>query len=171
MSSHNHSPLGLNPLPGEDKPAQKFTTTLTATLPSLEDDTEPWTPTPSRPEAAVTAQAPPTPPAQPVIDQAFCQFCGGRVIPDAVLCVSCGRQIKALQGPATQAEPKPDDKPASAAEFVLMVILTLVIPLAGFLFGIIGLSRRGKQAQGGVLLALSIIFGAIYFVYFSTPHH
>ena len=170
MSSHNHSRLGLNPLPGEDDPAQKFTTSLTAMLPPLEDDTEAWTPTPPRPEAAVTPQAPPTQNAQAITGQAFCQFCGGRVTPDAVLCVSCGRQIKALQG-AVHPQGKADDKPASVGEFVLMVILTLAIPLAGFLFGIIGLSRRGKQAQGGVLLALSIIFGAIYFVYFTTLHH
>lgn len=170
MSSHDHNRLGLNPLPGEDDPAKKFITPLTATLPPLEDDTEPWMLTPPRPEAAVAPQAPLTPPAQPVTGQVFCQFCGGRVTPDAVLCVSCGRQIKALQG-AVHPQKKAEDKPASAGEFVLMVILTLAIPLAGFLFGIIGLSRRGKQAQGGVLLALSIIFGAIYIVYFTTPHH
>ena len=52
-----------------------------------------------------------------------------------------------------------------------MVVLTLAFPLAGFIFGISGLSRPGKQAQGGVLMALSIIFGTVYFFALMTPHH
>ena len=97
MSSHNHSRFGLNPLPGEIDPAQKLTTPLTATLPALEDDTEVYSPRFARPEAVIMPQTPPNQPAQPVTGQAFCQFCGGCVSPDAVLCIF---MRAANQGPA-----------------------------------------------------------------------
>jgi len=163
MNDHSQSRYRLNPLPGEEQPAaQKSTTPGIATLPPLDDDQEPWT-------AIPPPAAPPVQHTQAVAGQAFCQFCGGRAAPDAVLCLSCGRQIKALQG--ATAEAKADDKPASAVGFLLMVVLTLAFPLAGFIFGISGLSRPGKQAQGGVLMALSIIFGTVYFFALMTPHH
>jgi len=173
MNAHNHSQFRLNPLP--DGKSTSLPPVMTATLPPL-DEIESSThsahqsqelfpdilPAPQAKRAEQSSQA--------VAGQAFCQFCGGRVAADAVLCVSCGRQIKALHGALATVETKPDEKPASAAEFVLMVIFTLIIPIAGFVFGVIGLSRRGKQAQGGVLLGLSLIVAAFYFFVYLTAH-
>lgn len=170
MNAHNYSHLGLNPLPGET-PATPSSAT-TATLLPL-DEPKPWTPELPSPHASLLPAptvSQTTKPGQAVACQGFCQFCGVPVAPDVVLCVSCGRQIKPLQSAMTPGGAKAADKPASAAGFLLMVILTLAFPIAGFIFGISGLSWPGKQAQGGVLMALSIIVGVIYFFAF-TPLH
>ena len=163
MNDHNHSRHGLNPLPGEEQPAiQNLAAPGVATLPPLDDDHEPWTPIP--PPAA-----PPVQHTQAKAGQAFCQFCGGRVAPDAVLCLSCGRQIKNLHSDPHQ--PLPEAKPVSPGLFAVAVILTLLFPVAGIFFGISGLTRKGQQGHGAAIIVLSFIMFYIYWVGLTNWHH
>ena len=170
MNNHNQSRSGLNPLPNEI--SSPMLTMTVALLPL--DELEPWMPEPPRttPEttqpAGVTTEVGHS--AQAFVGQAFCQFCGKNVPCDAVLCTACGRQIKALQSVTTPVETKAE-KPASPAVFLLMVVVTFAFPIAGFIFGITGLSRRGKQAQGAALMALSIILVVVYFLAYTAQHH
>lgn len=170
MNNHSYSRFGLNPLPSETSGPLP---TMTAALPPL-DEPEPWMPelprtTPeSTQPAGVTTEVEHS--AQAFVGQAFCQFCGKNVPCDAVLCTACGRQIKVLQSTTTPTETKAE-QPASPAVFLLMVVVTFAFPIAGFIFGITGLSRRGKQAQGAALMALSIILIIVYFLAYTAQHH
>ena len=133
-----------------------------ATLSPLDDDQKSWTPVP--PPAA-----PPVGHSQANAGLAFCQFCGGRVAPDAVLCLSCGRQIKNLDSAPNQSVP--ETKPVSPGLFAVAVILTLLFPVAGIFFGISGLTRKGQQGHGAAIIVLSFIMFCLYCIGLTNLHH
>ena len=163
MSDYNHSRYGLNPLPGEEQLAtQNRAAPGVATLPPLDDDHEPWTP-------ISPSAAPPVQHTQAKAGQAFCQFCGSRVAPDAVLCLSCGRQIKNLDSAPNQSVP--ETKPVSPGLFAVAVILTLLFPVAGIFFGISGLTRKGQQGHGAAIIVLSFIMFCLYWIGLTNLHH
>lgn len=84
----------------------------------------------------------------------YCPHCGKEIADDAVVCVGCGREIKAIG--------KPADKKWSGGILALLIILTIFIPLVGIIAGIVGLTKEAKRSQGGILLGLGILMLIIW---------
>jgi hypothetical protein len=63
--------------------------------------------------------------------------------------------------------PSAPGKSSSGGEMGLLVILTLLIPLAGLIIGIIRISDPAKRNEGGILLALSIGLMIFYVILLS----
>lgn len=82
----------------------------------------------------------------------FCSSCGKEIVDDAIVCIGCGRSISKT--------PKQKEK-WTTPEMVVMVITTMIIPLIGFIYGGIGLSKKEKQGQGALLLVTAIIVSAL----------
>lgn len=148
MKEHNHSQYALNPLPNElsDNSTQSDGWNLEPVL---------------------------TPPPTPMQGGVFCRFCGSNVLAEAVMCVSCGRQIKVLQTTVQpQAAPAQvsEGKPWSSGEAIILLLLTLGLPIIGFIFGIRGLCERGKQQQGAGLLVAAIMVSYYWFSKTYMPH-
>jgi uncharacterized membrane protein YvbJ len=91
----------------------------------------------------------------------FCQFCGKSVVSDAVLCVHCGRQIKSLQ---VAAEPPPEPKRISwhIGEMILLILLIMICPLVGYIYGAIGSREPGKERQAMLLVVVAAVFTILY---------
>lgn len=85
----------------------------------------------------------------------FCNRCGKEIADDAVVCVGCGRAVKPVV---------PVGEKWSTGVMVALVIGTILIPLIGIVFGIIGLNKEEKKGQGTALLTLGIIMGLITLV-------
>jgi hypothetical protein len=102
-----------------------------------------------------------TPPV-PVYSGPICQFCGKPVNRDAVVCISCGRQIRPLQ---------PAGEPPSDWGWVVMVILSIIaafIPCVGAVIGVSSLFMEGKRLSGFILIVISIVSWSIYSSYLSA---
>lgn len=94
------------------------------------------------------------------IQHRFCNFCGGQVTPQAIVCVGCGGQIGDIVSV---------NQPASAGAMVVMALLTLVFPIVGIIFGLMGLCRKGKEGQGVALLIEGLLVSTLF--YFALIAH
>ena len=79
----------------------------------------------------------------------FCSKCGSEIMDEAVICPNCGCSTENFHQ-------KKDDKVSA-----IVVLLTIIVPLVGFIMGIIYLGQ-GKRA-GGTLIALSILMCLLYY--------
>ena len=82
----------------------------------------------------------------------YCPSCGKEIVNEAVVCVGCGRPVKPLSSVGEKWGP---------GAMTALVIGTLLIPLIGIVFGIIGLNKEAKKGQGGILLGLGIFMGLV----------
>jgi len=80
----------------------------------------------------------------------FCNSCGKEIVDEAVVCVGCGCAVKPV---------KATGEKWSTGTMVALVIGSILIPLIGIIFGIIGLNKEEKKGQGGLLLAIGILMG------------
>lgn len=116
-----------------------------------------------------------------------CPFCSEQILATAKKCKHCGETVdvalraaeeaKRNQGvqmvninAQTSAKPTATetDKPWSAGEMTILVILTLLIPLIGIVCGIMGLSKESRKGQGAVLLVIAIVLIVIYCIMFAS---
>jgi hypothetical protein len=77
----------------------------------------------------------------------FCNRCGKEIADDAVVCIGCGRAVKPLAAVGEK---------WSTGAMIALVIGTLLVPLIGIIFGIIGLNKGKKEKQGAILLGFGI---------------
>jgi hypothetical protein len=82
----------------------------------------------------------------------YCPSCGKEIVNEAVVCVGCGRPVKPLSSGSEKWGP---------GVMTALVIGTLLVPLIGIIFGIIGLNKEAKKSQGGILLGLGIFMGLV----------
>lgn len=80
----------------------------------------------------------------------FCRHCGKEVKDKAIVCSGCGNPVEDSSGNLVTGHPWP--------WFIMtgLVILTLCVPPAGLLFGIMGLMDPGKKVQGAVITTAAI---------------
>ena len=80
----------------------------------------------------------------------YCRHCGKEVKDKAVVCSGCGHPIEDGNGQIIVGQPW--------HWFMMLglIALTLFIPPAGLVFGIIGLLDPGKKVQGAVITTTSI---------------
>lgn len=83
----------------------------------------------------------------------FCMGCGKEIPDDAVVCVGCGRPVKPLKG---------SDGKWGTGAMIGLVVGSIVIPLIGIIFGIIGLAKEEKRGQGATLLIISLVMMVAY---------
>lgn len=89
----------------------------------------------------------------------YCKNCGKEVVDEAVVCPHCGVQLGSF---AKEEKITPQKNGMAVAGFVC----SFFIPLLGFIFGGIGLSRankRGGKGKGFSIAALAIS-AAMFFV-------
>ncbi|MCX6012515.1 MAG: zinc ribbon domain-containing protein [Chloroflexi bacterium] len=82
----------------------------------------------------------------------FCRYCGTEVLPETVFCIGCGKAIV------------PPGEKWHDSLLILFIVSSLIIPLVGFVTGIIGMTQKEKRIQGILLFAL----GIFTFVFWST---
>lgn len=85
----------------------------------------------------------------------FCNSCGKEIADDAVICIGCGRAVKPV---------KASGEKWGTGAMVALVIGSIIIPLIGIIFGIIGLTKEEKREQGVTLLVIGIIMVIVYMV-------
>lgn len=85
----------------------------------------------------------------------FCNSCGKEIADDAVVCIGCGRPVKPL---------KSSGEKWGTGSMIGLVVGSIVIPLIGIIFGIIGLTKEEKKGQGAALLTIGIIMAVSYLV-------
>ena len=49
------------------------------------------------------------------------------------------------------------DRPWSAGWLAALIVATVILPIVGVVAGIVGLTKKSKRAQGGILLAVAIV--------------
>ena len=80
----------------------------------------------------------------------YCKYCGKEVLENAVICPTCGVQIKDL---VTAEEAKPPKNGIAIAGFVC----SFFIPLLGWIFGGVGLSRAIKRDNKGIWFSIAAL--------------
>jgi hypothetical protein len=63
--------------------------------------------------------------------------------------------------------PTMPQKSSSGGDMALLILLTLLLPIVGFIIGIIRISNPERRSEGGILLALSIGLTIFYMFLFS----
>jgi len=59
-------------------------------------------------------------------------------------------------------------KSSSGGEMALLIIVTILLPIVGIIFGIIRLANPERRSEGGVLLAIAIVFMIFWMIVFSS---
>jgi len=85
----------------------------------------------------------------------FCSHCGKPVANEAVICIECGCYVQNKSEEAWETK-----------EIVFLIIATLFMPIVGIVAGIYGLCVKGKEKQGGSLLAFGVLMSFVDFVFF-----
>lgn len=80
----------------------------------------------------------------------FCKKCGKEILDEAVICPNCGVQVGEI---AKQTEEDKNGNGMAVAGF----ICSFFVPLLGWVFGGIGLSRAGKRGGKGKSLSIAAI--------------
>jgi predicted nucleic acid-binding Zn ribbon protein len=81
----------------------------------------------------------------------YCRHCGKEVKDKAVVCSGCGHPIiEESSGRAVTGHPW------NWFVMIGLVALTLFIPPAGLVFGIMGLMDEAKKVQGAVITTISV---------------
>ncbi|MBQ8406542.1 MAG: zinc ribbon domain-containing protein [Clostridia bacterium] len=88
----------------------------------------------------------------------YCMHCGKEICDDAVICVHCGRALKASQTVATDA----DDAPNTG-----LAVLGFFVPIAGLILYLINKDKaplKAKSAGKGALIGVivSVALGVLY---------
>lgn len=89
----------------------------------------------------------------------FCKNCGRDGLSgDAIFCPSCGAQTgnSDAVAKATTVEPWTTNK------FTWLIVLSLLMPVIGWIFGIIGLTKEPTRNQGGIVLAVGILAAIVW---------
>ena len=87
----------------------------------------------------------------------FCEKCGKEIADDAVVCVHCGCAVGRVE---------PDkEKQQGNGMAVAGFVCSFFVPLLGWIFGGIGLSRAGKrEGKGKGLSIAAIAIASVMFV-------
>jgi hypothetical protein len=80
----------------------------------------------------------------------YCRHCGKEVKDKAVVCSGCGHPIEDSSGTAIAGHPW------GWFTMIGLVILTLFVPPAGLVFGIMGLMDPAKKVQGAVVTTIAV---------------
>ena len=106
-----------------------------------------------------------------------CPYCSEQIMATAKKCKHCGEIIDVALRAVEERNrryntqmvnvtpsftPKKKDEPWTGGEMTGLVFATLIIPLIGFIMGIIGLTKESRKGQGAGLLVLAIIMTVIY---------
>lgn len=81
----------------------------------------------------------------------FCSHCGNRIHEEAVVCVHCGCPVEGAR--TAQAQEQPKSNGMAVAGFVC----SFFVPLLGWIFGGIGLSKSRKLGGKGKALSIAAI--------------
>ncbi len=101
----------------------------------------------------------------------FCRFCGQGIFADVVLFVHCGGQVKELQAPIVAAEPKQPERISwHIGEIILLIFLTMLCPIVGYIYGYIGSGELGKERQAKVLMVVAAAFNILYVYVYLSAH-
>jgi RNA polymerase subunit RPABC4/transcription elongation factor Spt4 len=80
----------------------------------------------------------------------YCRHCGKEVKDKAVVCSGCGHPIEDFSGQVIVGHPW------NWFTMIGLIVLTLFVPPAGLVFGIIGLLDPAKKVQGAVVTTISV---------------
>ncbi len=90
----------------------------------------------------------------------FCRYCGKELSEDAYLCTNCGNLVKDLPVQTT-VEQTPQTNGMAVAGFVC----SFFIPLLGWIFGGVGISRSAKRnGKGRGLSIAALVISTVSFV-------
>ena len=79
----------------------------------------------------------------------FCKKCGKEILDEAVICPNCGVQVKEING-----QTKSEDVNGMA---IAGFICSFFVPILGWIFGGIGLSKSAKKNGKGKGLSLAAL--------------
>ena len=79
----------------------------------------------------------------------FCEKCGQEIADDAVVCVHCGCAVNEL--------PVEEEKPQGNGMAIAGFVCSFFVPLLGWIFGGIGLSRANKRNGKGKGMSIAAI--------------
>lgn len=90
-----------------------------------------------------------------------CPYCAEMIQPEAVKCRFCN---SALYGTAGVGKAKANQHPS----YWIYTLVAILLPLVGFILGIIGLTKSDpvEKKLGEHALALSVVFFVIYLILF-----
>ena len=109
--------------------------------------------------------------AAPAVGFEFCRFCGQPVVVDAVLCVHYGRQIKDIQNcPVAAVMKEPERVSWHVGELIGLMLLTVLCPLVGYIYGHIGSREHGKEKQAKALMIVAAAFNILYVYAYISAH-
>ena len=95
----------------------------------------------------------------------FCKYCGAETEEDAVVCTTCGRWIKDI--PSSELEKEEKELLQGNGMAVAGFVCSFLVPILGWIFGGIGLSRSAKRkGKGkGLSIAAIVIATIMFFAY------
>lgn len=86
----------------------------------------------------------------------FCKKCGAEIMDEAVICVKCGTPTNNYAN-VQQAAGTPSAD-ANAPANVVLVILSVLFPIVGFIMGAVNLSNGKKRSGKAYLIAGGVAF-------------
>lgn len=79
------------------------------------------------------------------------------------------RRVPPPPPPRTAYYPNMPPKPPSVGggEMVIFILLSVLLPIAGLIIGIVWMSKPEKRSEGGILLLVALVLMIIYAIIFS----
>ena len=95
----------------------------------------------------------------------YCKYCGAETEEGAVVCTMCGRWIKDI--PSSELEKEEKELLQGNGMAVAGFVCSFLVPILGWIFGGIGLSRSAKRkGKGkGLSIAAIVIATIMFFAY------
>ena len=92
----------------------------------------------------------------------FCKYCGKEIVNNAVICVHCGRLLEEMTILSTD-----ENVPKTNGIAIAGFICAFIVPLLGWIFGGIGLSRANKRnGKGRGLSIAALVIATVMFLLF-----
>lgn len=98
----------------------------------------------------------------------ICRFCGKEIVDESIVCFYCKEKVEPFFNNTDNTEEyeriKTEIKPWDFWVFIILIVVSLLVPIAGIVIGLIHQNNESRYNQSIALILLSIAAICILFV-------